>query len=377
MKKTLIPLLLCILALTGCHEDDPILAEVTVIDDSMPSVTVIYSLSGPGDNGYNDMMVEGVVNFCDSANVAMHTLRPSTLEEARLMTETWMARTEDHEMPAMLVLAGNEYAEMAAALPPMNDKKRCILLVESEETDMPSGVVTASVDRRSVMYLAGALSARTPAYILGAMPGDKMVATAIDAFGAGYKAHQQGYNIEQTHYLANDEKGYAMPNDAYAYVANLTRERQMLSMETGDPLDARYIVLPMAGGSNTGVYFYMLQSFNDMQSFQAVIGVDVDYSNRLVNVPFSVVIRVDRMLRDCILTWMKGKALPRHHTYTMEEGFADVVLNPSFSLTSMYAMEEFEEEEDGEVFVYQDYLPADYWVMKYEELKEEAIAYGK
>ncbi len=356
-------------ALAACNDAEDRI--ITVMDDLMPSVTVIYSVSGPGDNGYNDKMVEGVVHFCDSTNVALHTIRPASVEEARNMVNKWITDTEGRATRSMLILAGNEYSELASSIKPIEDKNRCILLVESEDDNMPKGVVTACVDRKSVMYLAGAMSARTSAYIMAAMPGDKMVETSIKAFRDGYEAHKHGHEIEEVYYLCKNEEGYAVPNLAYNYADSVTYARM------GDFSKMNFILLPLAGGSNTGAYLFMIQSFGTMLTHQAVIGVDEDYSGRLEMSPFSIVIRVDKMMKDCISTWLNGKSLPAHYTYRMDDGFADVVVNPSFNRGSIYALEEIVIGEGDEAHTTTGALPEDYWTKKYEELRSEALEYGK
>ena len=373
MKKILM-CLLGLLMLAACGDDE---GDWPTMDDRMPSVNVIYSLSGPGDNGYNDMFVNGLAHFCDSANVALHTLAPTSMDDAEAMVKQWMAHTEGNGQRAMLVLAGSDYEAMAAKLPPMEDENRCILLLESSRQDMPKGVATACIDRKGVMYLAGAMSARTPVYILAAMPDDAVVGPAIKAFCAGYDAHEQGYRVEDVHFLSNTLTGYSMPNGAYKYMAELMHLRQEMSFATSDLLDSRYLLLPMAGNSNTGIYYHLMQSFDMLQSFQGVIGMDVDYSGRLGTLPFSVVIKLDALLRDNIQQWIGGAALPSYHTYTMAEGYADVVVNPTFDSSSIYAMQRVTiEDEDGE-FTYIDYLTADYWQQMRNNYLREAEEYEK
>lgn len=366
------------MTLSGCSDDEDYNKIYAVMGENMPSVTVVYSLSGPGDNGYNDMMVEGVVQFCDSANVALQTYQPESMEEARRLVDNWMDVTAGRSQRSLLVLVGNEYSSLASQLEPIDDKKRCILLVESEKTDMPNGVVTACVDRRGVMYLAGAMSSHTPAYIVAAMPGDNMVEPAIKAFCDGYETHGQGNKVEDIHYLSDDENGYSMLNEAYEYAIRLANERLEYSFTTGQQLDSRHIVLPLAGGSNTGIYFYSIQSYNEVKTFQAVIGMDVDYSGRLDMTPFSIVINVDDMLEDCISSWLKGRSLPNHRTYSMAEGYADIIINSSFNAKSTYAMQEFFWDDGyGNLVSSIDYLPADYWETRYNDIKKDAEEYEK
>ena len=81
-------------------------------------------------------------------------------------------------------------------------------------------------------------------------------------------------------------------------------------------------------------------------------------------------------LCDVIDNWKDSVALAGHLTYSMADGYANVILNKAFNNTGIYSLEEYVEDfGDGNYYVYQDYLPDDYWTNKYDELLGEALAY--
>lgn len=366
-----------ILLLTGCRHDDEV--QRAVLDDTLPTVTVIFSVGGPGDNGYNDQLMKGVVHYCDSANVSLHTLCPNSLGEASTMIDDWLKATAGREQRSLLVLAGNEYAGIVEDLAPIEDDKRTILFLESPETKLPKGIVTACVERESVMYLAGAMSARTSAYIMAGMEDDEILKASIKAYKDGFDAHKGREDKVEVFYLADDESGFSQSNLAFSYIERINKERLEVADSLGHFGESRFILLPLAGASNTGVYFYMMQQGVHSNVISAVIGMDRDFSSTLNTVPFSVVLNVDWMLQDCLTTWLKGAELPSHRTYTMADGYASIVVNPRFYTESYYAEDggEMIEDEDGELVFYRTYLPDNYFLNKYLELLGEALEYGK
>lgn len=375
------------IALTSCSDSDEAGQDRLSLDDNMKSLTVMYSLAGPGDNGYNDLMTEGTVSFGDSLDIALHTLRPATKQEAKMMLDKWLEETQGRKQRSLLVLAGADYETLAADMAPLNDGKRSVLLVESESESMPEGVTTASIDRKSVFFLAGALSARTDAYILAAMRDDKMVNASIKAFRDGYEKHCGQNVIGDILYLSDKddlfpEWNYNNPDKAYEMVKKVSTERNKLCEHTETILDARFILLPLAGASNYGAYMIAMEEDINGYSPMGIIGMDKDHSGQMNLAPFSVVLRVDKMLRDCISAWSRGEELPKHRTFTMPEGYADVALNPTFDSNTYYAKEVdpdnwYYDEESGETIYSNKPMADDYWKVKYQELKGEAVEYGK
>lgn len=365
---------LVLLTIVACSKDDdandtPAYHEWA---SDLPSVTVIYSISGPGDNGYNDMVVSGITQFVDSTNVDIHTLKPKTMEEARMQFDTWLEASAKTKHKSLLVLAGSDYEDFARTCPPL-DSMRTVLVAESDIEGLAEGVCTANIDRRGSMYIAGALCARTAAYILAATPNDAMIGQAVSAFRIGYERHSDGKPLAPVSYLSDGWDGYTKPNESYAFASALLDSLLNVAFETGDFLLARHIIVPLAGFSNTGIYFHAMQNNAGMTSCQAVMGIDVNLSDRVDMSPFSVEIRLDKMLVDNVNRWLAGERLPSHRTYTMAEGYTDVVLNPNFNTNSIYFLDEVElPEEDGGGTTFAP-LDLSYWQEMYSKYKQEAL----
>lgn len=379
-----------IFALTSCseHDDDAAAVQgVTLMDDNMTSLTVMFSQSGPGDNGYNDLMAEGIAPFGDDQSIAMHTLRPASTTEAKMLLDKWLTDTQNREQRSLLVMAGSDYEKLAAGMAPLTDGKRSVLLVESESESLPNGVSTANIDRKSVFYLAGAMAARNDAYIVAAMRGDKIVDASIKAFKDGYAKYGTKEGLADVFYLSEEDElipewGYNKPDKAYELIRKIATERKQVSAQTKDILKSRFILLPLAGASNYGAYMVAMEEDINGKTPMGIIGMDKDYSGQIDLAPFSVVLKVDKMLHSCISSWIKGEELPKHRTFTLSEGFADVVVNPLFDRSTYFAFDEDREnwyidEETGETVYATKPIDEQYWTNKYKELKEEAISYGK
>lgn len=372
--KRLLYVCLILLTTVSCSKDNDANVAPPPVEwgSDLPSVTVIYSISGPGDNGYNDLAVTSIAQLADRTDVDFHTLKPKTMEEARVQFAGWLEASAKRSHKSLLILAGNDYEDFARICPPL-DSMRTVLVAESSIEGLAEGVCTANIDRRGSMYLAGALCSRTAAYIMAATPNDKMVAEAVNAFRRGYERYSGGLPLAPVFYLAEGWDGYLKPYDSFAFASARLDNHLNAAYETGDFLAARHIIVPMAGFSNTGVYYHAIQNNSGMPSCQAVVGMDVNYNDRVDMAPFSVEIRMDMLLADNIKRWFNGERLPAHHTYTMAEGYTDVVLNPGFNTGSIYCLDEVElpeEEGGGTTFAP---LPLSYWQEKYETYRQEAL----
>lgn len=390
-------LMMGVSTLTSCSDSDDADQNVTILDDTMMSLTVIYSPSGPGDNGYNDLMTEGLAYFSNQDSIAMHTIRPTTTQEAEQLVDKWLEDTKDREQRSLLVLAGSEYEQLAAKMTSLNDGNRSVLLVESESANMPEGVSTANIDRKSVFYLAGAMSARCDAYIIAAVRGDKVLDASIKAFKDGFEKHTDQYHVKEVLYISEEENMtdipewcYNQPGAMYMMSKNIIRAiTDSLSQpvdEDFDPdsyiSDSRFILMPLAGASNYGAYTLAMEEDINGHSSMGIIGMDKDYSGQLDLSPFSVTLRVDKMMHNTIAAWVKNEQMPKHHTFTMSEDYADIVLNPTFDRTTNFAEETVMDTIyylDGILSVVQVSRPIDenYWEDRYSELREEAIEYGE
>ena len=318
--------------LSSCSDSDDNTVEAV---DLRPSLTVITTINGAGDNGYNDKIIAGVMQFHESHDVAMSLVRPATIDEARSALHSWLAR--DAVEQSLLVLASSDYEAMMKSENITLRENQKILLFES---DGIAGICTFRIQRYGASYLAGCMAApHSEATVVAAQPGEQILSDGILGFSDGYGAHSGGRRAGVA-YLADDYSGYVMPDSAYRLASTLE--------------DA--FVYPLAGGSNNGLYKYSRE-----HSFVTILvaGMDTDcsaYSNR---VPFSVVIRMDEVMKRYLNDWYQGQDLAEHQTFGLESGVVDIVISPLFYETTD---------------IYEDYYLDDaYWQNAYGQYKAEAI----
>lgn len=301
-------------------------------------ITVVTSISGPGDNGYNDQIIAGVMEVANSKNVEVSLIHPSTMDEAKSLFDNWKNKTTTEAK--LFVLAGSDYEELARTCGAGLDDKHNILVFESDGEGMPNGIKTFNIARYGVSYLAGCMAQDSEdAYILMAMKGDGTIEEAAQGFSDGYKKHSAKGQLH-TGYLSESVDGYSMPDSAYHWTST------------------KYwsFVYPLAGGSNNGVYKYTRET---LFTGLLVAGMDVDCSAYSIRVPFSVIIDIKKATADYISAWINGTELPNTRTFTLKDGITDIKMNDTF-----YQY----------VDIWEDYYDDEnYWIDMYNKYKNEAI----
>lgn len=210
---------------------------------------------------------------------------------------------------------------------------------------------TVRIQRYGISYLAGCIVAPEGcATIIAALPDDPILTDAISGFTDGFKAYCDNEEEEDedsyfktgldTIYLANDYTGYAMPDSTYRLVTEINNG----------------FIYPLAGGSNNGIY----KSIRDNHfALAMVIGMDADCSAHGKSIPFSVVIRTDKLVENYLTMWTDGEELPSHSSYGLEDGYTDIIISPYFYDMNIQWKPYYEEE--------------NYWEKAYHMYKDEAI----
>ena len=334
---------LVLVVLSSCSDRDGDTAET--FNESL-SVTLVTSLNGAGDNGYNDLILSGALKFYqEQENVNLSLVWPHNIEEAESFLASWMEKESD--VRELLILGSNDYELMVREKDVELDEQKTILLFESEA--IPN-VNTIRIQRYGVSYLAGCIVAPEGcATIIAAMPDEPILMDAISGFSDGFNAYYNEDNVEDSYYfstgldtiyLANDYTGYAMPDSTYRLVNEINNG----------------FIYPLAGGSNNGIY----KSIRDNHfALTMAIGMDADCSAHGKSIPFSVIIRTDKLIEDYLTMWVDGKELPSHSSYGLEDGYTDIVISPYFYDMNMQWKPYYEKE--------------NYWEDAYYKYKEEAI----
>ncbi|MGN0281552.1 MAG: hypothetical protein ACI4B3_04530 [Prevotella sp.] len=282
------------------------------------SLTVVCSIGGLGDNGYNDNIMEGLMDFYNTHDVVLHIAHPESIDDALSVYESWLLSSADS---SLLVFAGSEYQDIPDASDNLGGKK--VLIMESTRSDLPEGASVAKIQRYGASWLSGLMVAKGRTVVVKAMDGDEMVDDAAKGFIDGYSAYSD--YTPYTIVLSDNYDGFSMPNQAYSAISDL------YSKELDDLEDSSYsfsTIFPLAGGSNIG-----LQRFSfAMNRLCGIIGMDRDISSLSDWTPFSVVIRSGDLLRDLVTLWHEGSDIPSSVVYGLDSKYIDIVTNPTTSV---------------------------------------------
>lgn len=294
---------------SSCQQDE---AEDMATDKQ---IVVLYSPTGLGDNGYNDLIVKGVQTVYKIRQEAqMELIAPKSMDDAETLIDRWLSVT-DNGAKQLLVLASADYYALARekfAQGNYCNTQREVLLFESPNEDhLP--IITFNAEMYGASYLAGAMVAEAGmerALALLSNPADAVIRRAGDGFMDGYAAVSA--KKADISYMHDDWHGYVMSQEAYEMMPELS---------------ARYdFIFPVAGGTSKGIFRYL----REHPEGPMTAGMDVDqsiYSSRVVG---SVVKHIDRLVEYYLNTWIDGSALPQDCNYGLESGYMDWQLAPGY-----------------------------------------------
>lgn len=301
-------------------------------------ITVITSVGGLGDMGYNDQIMSGLMHFYEANEVSMNLVRPNKAEDANQVLQKWQTETKG-KGKSLLVLASNEYETLVTTNNLNLSENQQILLFESKNPNLPEGVRTFRINRYGTSYLAGCMAKEhEAATIIAAMPEDAVLEESIEGFTDGYQAHSNK-QVELIH-LSDNEEGFAMADSAYRVASEIHNA----------------FIFPLAGGSNNGIYKYSRES--DFY-LPLIVGMDTDCSMYSDRIPFSMVIHIDKVVEQYLSDWLNDVPQEKHRIFGLESGMIDIVMSPVF-YQNLDVWEDYYESED-------------YWSKAYQAHKKEAV----
>ena len=302
-------------------------------------LTIITSVGGLGDMGYNDKIMSGIMNFYEGHDaVSMSLIRPNEIGEANQALQEWKAETKD-KGKSLLVLASSEYETLVATNNLNLSENQQVLLFESKNPNLPEGVNTFCINRYGASYLAGCMAKEhKDATVIAAMPGDPILEESIDGFTNGYQAYSN--NQVEVIYLSDSETGFALADSAYRVASGIHNA----------------FIFPLAGGSNSGIYKYSRET--DFY-LPLIVGMDTDCSMYSDRIPFSMVVHIDKLVEQYLNDWLDDVPMEKTRTFGLESGMIDIVMSSVF-YKDLDIWEEYYDEED-------------YWEKAYQAHKAEAI----
>jgi basic membrane lipoprotein Med (substrate-binding protein (PBP1-ABC) superfamily) len=197
-----------------------------------------------------------------------------------------------------------------------------VLLFEADSAGLPQDVYSFSIDRYGASYLSGAILGVGTAAVLAAAPGFETLETSIEGFRAGYEAHKKENDSVAVYYVSEKEGDESAFNDVEsAYMATYTLIFSNFFGETYD-----LAIFPLLGGAIKGARRAVIDA--PMGSF--VIGMDVDQSEVLPKVPFSLTVDIKGIVVRYLQDWRSGHDWPRYRSFGLDDGGAAIVFNKEF-----------------------------------------------
>ena len=154
MKHQLTWIVISLVMLCSCSSDSE---NSDVGSDAR--ITMILSVSGQGDNGYNDyndLITQGIMRFYNHHEVSLSMQHPYSLGEAKELVKRWLALQSDKK--ELLVLSA-DYVELAdSEIRTLADNQKVLLFEAKANDKRPEGVSTFYIQRYGAAYLSGCIA---------------------------------------------------------------------------------------------------------------------------------------------------------------------------------------------------------------------------
>ena len=322
------------LSLLGCSdnggEDDAVATNV---------VEVVFSPSGFGDLGYNDIILTGLEEARKRLGfeVVMHV--PASIEDGMAIYNQWARKSAPGER-RLFIFATNQYeSALRQSDEHPSDANSTVLLYETHKPI--DGVYTFRIGMYGAAYLIGAYTALTQkdeadskAAVIAANPSDHNVDGAAQGFRDGFL--EAGGADATISYISDKEgDGYNMPDEAYALCNRL--------YESGHTF-----FFPVAGGSNKAVY-----QFSRKQGVYTA-GIDGDMSAYSGLMNCSLVKNIGSATNDFIAMWLAHKEIPKHQDFLWDSGYVSVIYCHDWKEADAQGIETFKNNITGKEAAYEN-----------------------
>ena len=324
-------------SIVGCSDNDdnnttPSLTSTNVVE-------VVFSPSGFGDLGYNDIILTGLEESRKRLgfDVVMHV--PASIEDGMAIYNQWARKSAPGER-RLFIFATNQYesALRQSDVHP-SDANSTVLLYETHKPI--DGVYTFRIGMYGAAYLIGAYTALTQkdeadskAAVIAANPSDHNVDGAAQGFRDGFL--EAGGADATISYISDKEgDGYNMPDEAYALCNRL--------YESGHTF-----FFPVAGGSNKAVY----QFSRNQGVYTAGIDGDMSAYSGLMNC--SLVKNIGSATNDFIAMWLAHKEIPKHQDFFWDSGYVSVIYCHDWKEADAQGIETFKNNITGKEAAYEN-----------------------
>jgi len=312
MIKRIHPLLLALtslLCLTACSDDEAIdpVAEQW-------EVTAVLTPTGLGDLGYNDQMYLGLCYIREELDCEVVERRPSSTDQGIAMAKEWMQQTPQQGKHRLLILCDEGYEKAVRLMSWKNSEESSVLQLDCQDDDLD--IYTRSMPLYGACRVVGRLCKETltdtdkHATLVLANPRDYSINEGKEGFLEG--AQMKGVEVDV--YYLSDEAG-----SGYSAADSLYHLCYEIAPQTG-------FLLPLAGGSNKGVYRYGRESHTH---FIWTCALDSDLSYLSYSAAYGIMKYIDQMLLDFARRWKNGEPNEKHQICGLASGYTKVEVNPT------------------------------------------------
>lgn len=292
-----------LLSLISCEKEEESLV-------SVPTVRVLFSVSGLGDMSYSDNILRGILQAQQESYFHLEYITPKDKTEAEQIIRQW--QTNNDPKYYFNIIADSNFEDIIRKLMPAEEAPNYLFFdTRSKDFTIPVFHTTGY----GVSFLAGVaaysqVNAETAAY-MGGYTGESYIEECFDGFRDGY-IYAGGKQVVRAD-VSNTAEGFSMSQRAY---------------NMADSLYELYpFIYAMAGSSNNGIYQYLREH---PQKTAYTAGVDTDQSALSNKIIGSMIKDLGLCVKYYITLWLNGESLPMRECYTLDSGFL------SFKIADLY-----------------------------------------
>lgn len=316
MKKLffrLLPVLAALLCLTACGKE----AEPNV----QWEVTAVLPHSGLGDLGCNDQIYLGICCIREQLDCRVVERRPSGIAEGIEMAGQWMQQAPRKGQHRLLILCDEGYADAVRQQGWTNTDESAILQLDCQDAELD--IYTRNMPLYGACFAVGRLCKETlegtgkHAALVMANPHDTSIGSGKEGFLEG--AQMEGVETDVYYLQEQAGSGYTEPSDLYHLCFDI-------APQTG-------FLLPLAGGSNKGVYEYGRESHSHV-IWTCAVGSDLSYLS--YTAAYGIMQYADLLLLDFTRRWREQQPNEKHLTCGLASGYVRVDVNTLFDDQSAF-----------------------------------------
>jgi len=277
-------------------------------------VTAVLTPTGLGDLGYNDQMYLGLCYIREQLGCDVIERRPSSLAEGRQMAMEWMQETPQKSKHRLLILCDEGYETALREQGWKNTTESAVLQLDCQDDDLD--IYTRYMPLYGACHVLGRLCKETlsdtgkHAALVLANPHDLSINDGMKGFIDGAVMERVGVTV----YYLSWEAGCGYTDNEALY--HLCYD---IAPQTG-------FLLPLAGGSNKGVYQYGRENHSD---FIWTCALDSDLSYVSYSAAYGIMKYIDQMLLDFARRWKNGEPNEKHAICGLASGYIKVEVNPT------------------------------------------------